>query len=80
VESADFLLESSVIAGQVVEVPLADSEVIVELPIHLSDFVVFGEDKVDVGAGVLEKRLKAGRLRLSLFHLSAQAPPSLLLS
>lgn len=61
-EGADFLLESPVVAGQIVEVPLADSEVVVELSIHFSDFVIFGKDKVDVRAGVLEKRLKAGRL------------------
>ena len=54
-ESANFFFESPVVAGEIVEVSLADIEVMIELSIHLCNFVVFGKDKVDLQAGILQQ-------------------------
>ena len=59
--------------------PLAYLEILAELFVDLSDFVVLGDDEVDLGAGLFHQPIEPSAVGLAVLPLLAQRPPFLLL-
>lgn len=79
-QGLDFCFERFVDPSQVVEMPLAYFQVFRELFVDFSYFVVFGDDEVDLRAGLLHQPIEPSAISLGMLPLLAHCPPFLLLS
>lgn len=68
-QGLDFCLKGFVGPGQVVEMPLAYLEIFSELLIDLSDFVVLGDDEVDLRAGLFHQPIEPCAIGLGVLPL-----------